>query len=181
MRNTSKSLFFLACLAFSYIFPLFSQPKSITILHTNDMHASFMPHEATWMRETPKPMVGGFNELSFAVDSIRKINTATLLLDAGDVMTGNPITEYDYKGAKGGALFEMMDRIGYDTWCFGNHDFDLGQKNLLQLTTIAKFPTISANVVNDKGEYPLNNRPYVILNKNGLKIGIIGLMSRELH
>ena len=181
MRNTSKSLFFLACLAFSYIFPLVSQPKSITILHTNDMHASFVPHEATWVRETPRPMVGGFNELSFVVDSIRKINTATLLLDAGDVMTGNPITEYDYKGAKGGALFEMMDRIGYDTWSFGNHDFDLGQKNLLQLTTIAHFPTISANVVNDKGDYFLNNRPYVIINKNGLRIGVIGLMSRELY
>jgi 2',3'-cyclic-nucleotide 2'-phosphodiesterase (5'-nucleotidase family) len=181
MHRSLRSLFFAGCLAFLYVIPVATQPKSITILHTNDMHANFIPHEAMWVRETPKPKVGGFNELSFAVDSIRKINKATLLLDAGDVMTGNPITEYDYEGAQGGALFEMMNRIGYETWCFGNHDFDLGQKNSFRLATIAKFPTVSANIVNDKGEYPVNNKPFVMLEKNGLKIGIIGIMSQELY
>ena len=71
--------------------------------------------------------------------------------------------------------------IGCEAWCLGNHDFDLGQQNLLTLTTIAKFPTVSANVVNDKGEYPVNNKPYVIIEKNGLKIGIIGVMSQGLY
>jgi 5'-nucleotidase / UDP-sugar diphosphatase len=176
-----KAFVFVGCLWLLFVFPLVSQPKSITILHTNDIHANFVPHEATWMRETPKPMVGGINELSFALDSIRKIHTTTLYLDAGDVMTGNPITEYEYRGALGGALFEMLNMIGCDTWCLGNHDFDLGQQNLLKLTTIAKFPTVSANVVNDKGEYPVNNKPYVILERNGLKIGIIGVMSQGLY
>ena len=161
--------------------PLVSQPKLITILHTNDMHASFIPHEATWVRETPKPMVGGFNELWFVVDSVRKLNSATLLLDGGDVMTGNPVTEYPYKGALGGALFEMMNYFGYDAWSFGNHDFDLSPKNLIKLTSIAKFPTVCANVVDEKGEYALNNKPYVVVERNGLRIGIIGLMSRELY
>jgi 2',3'-cyclic-nucleotide 2'-phosphodiesterase (5'-nucleotidase family) len=160
---------------------LFSQPKTITILHTNDLHANFIPHEATWIKTTPKPMAGGFNELSFAIDSIRRINNATLLLDAGDVMTGNPITEYSYRGALGGALFEMMNMIGYEAWSFGNHDFDLGQKNLLQLTKIAQFPAVSANVVNNNNGYPLNNKPYVIIEKNGLNIGIIGIMSQQLY
>lgn len=169
------------CLAVLYILPLASQPKSITILHTNDMHAAFIPHEATWLRQMPRPMVGGFNELSFAVDSVRAVKTATLLLDAGDVMTGTPITEYSYHGALGGALFEMMNLIGYEAWCLGNHDLDLGQKNLLQLTAIAGFPTLSANVVNDKGSYPLNNKPYLIFEKNGLKVGVIGLMSHDLR
>ena len=35
-----------------------SQPKSLTILHTNDIHASFLPHEAFWLKSDPKPMVG---------------------------------------------------------------------------------------------------------------------------
>jgi len=66
------------------------------------------------------------------------------VLDAGDVMTGNPITEYTYAGAEGGALFEMMNRIGYEAWTPGNHDFDISSANLRKLTNIAKFPTISA-------------------------------------
>jgi len=109
-------------------------------LHTNDIHASFVPHEAVWVKENPKPLVGGFNELSFVVDSLRHVKPVTLLLDAGDVMTGNPITEYTYGGAEGGALFEMMNRIGYELWTPGNHDFDISSANLRKLTKNCKVP-----------------------------------------
>ncbi len=158
----------------------FCQSKFLTILHTNDMHAAFIPHEAFWVRDSVKPLVGGFLELSATIDSIRKINDV-LLLDAGDVMTGNPITEYKYKGAYGGALFEMMNMIGYDAWCPGNHDFDISQENFVKLTKIAKFPTISANLVNNKNKRHLNNKDYVIIQRAGLKIGIVGIMSQNLY
>jgi 5'-nucleotidase / UDP-sugar diphosphatase len=160
---------------------LFAQPKTITILHTNDMHASFIPHEAFWMKDTVKPLIGGFNELSYAVDSLRKVKKWTLLLDAGDVMTGNPITEYEYQGASGGALFEMMNRIGYDAWTPGNHDFDISVANLKKLTEIAKFPTISANILDTLNQFPVNNIEYTIIEKNGLKIGIVGVMSGDFY
>jgi 2',3'-cyclic-nucleotide 2'-phosphodiesterase (5'-nucleotidase family) len=162
-------------------FVVLAQPKTITILHTNDMHASFVPHEAFWVKENPKPLVGGFNALSFAVDSIRHIKTATLLVDAGDVMTGNPITEYTYGGAEGGALFEMMNRIGYELWTPGNHDFDISSANLRKLTNVAKFPTISANILDSLNQYPINNKEYTIIEKNGIKIGIIGVMSNDFY
>jgi len=158
-----------------------AQPKSITILHTNDIHASFVPHEAVWVRSTPRPLVGGFNELSFVVDSLRRVKPHTLLLDGGDVMTGNPITEYVFDGAQGGALFEMMNKIGYDAWTPGNHDFDISKENFTSLVKIAKFPPISANVVDEEGSLAFNNREYVIIEKNGLRIGIIGLMSRAFY
>jgi 2',3'-cyclic-nucleotide 2'-phosphodiesterase (5'-nucleotidase family) len=160
---------------------LYCQPKTITILHTNDIHASFIPHEAFWVKENPKPLVGGFNELSFVVDSVRRVKSATLLLDAGDVMTGNPITEYAYAGAEGGALFEMMNRIGYDLWTPGNHDFDISSANLRKLTTIAKFPTVSANILDTLNHFPVNNKEYVVIEKNGLKIGVIGIMSDDFY
>ncbi|MDI6779162.1 MAG: bifunctional UDP-sugar hydrolase/5'-nucleotidase [Bacteroidota bacterium] len=158
----------------------YTQPKSITILHTNDIHANFIPHEAFWKRETPKPLVSGFNELFLIADSIKKVKKA-LLLDAGDVMTGNPITEYSYKGAYGGALFEMMNMTGYDAWCPGNHDLDISQENLIKLTKIAKFPTLSANLVNSKNKLAYNNKEYVIFKKGGLRIGLIGIISQSLY
>lgn len=173
---------FAAALLLSFCFVLEAgTPRHITILHTNDIHASFTPHEAFWVKETPKPLVGGMTELSFAVDSLRKVKEGTLLIDAGDIMTGNPITEYTYKGAYGGALFEMMNRIGYDAWCPGNHDFDIGQDNLRRLTSIAKFPTVSANLVKEQGGVPANNKPYVILEANGVKVGVIGLTTMVLN
>jgi 2',3'-cyclic-nucleotide 2'-phosphodiesterase (5'-nucleotidase family) len=164
-----------------FILPLSAKPKVITILHTNDMHASFIPHEATWIRSNQKPLIGGFNELSFMVDSLRHAFENTLLLDAGDVMTGNPITEYPYHGADGGALFEMMNQVGYEAWTVGNHDFDISVDNLKKLAHIANFPTVSANIQDLAGHYPVNNKPYVIIKKAGLRIGIIGLMSNDFY
>ncbi len=157
-----------------------AQQKQITILHTNDLHSNFIPREAVWSRETPKPFTGGFKELFFVSDSIKKVKS-TLMLDAGDVMTGNPITEYEYNGAFGGALFEMMNLIGYDAWTPGNHEFDISQNNLVNLTKIAKFPTLSANLVHDKGVNHLNNIPYLLTVKDRLKIGIVGIITQDLY
>lgn len=161
-------------------YSLNAQSKTLTILHTNDLHASVYPHEATWIQGEIKPLVGGFAELSWTIDSIRKVNKNILLLDGGDVMTGSPISDYEYKGAVGGVLFDMMNMIGYDGWTIGNHDFDISQDNLRKLTTIAKFPTLSANVRDSSDNFHLNNKPYIIIERAGLKIGIIGLMSDEL-
>jgi 5'-nucleotidase / UDP-sugar diphosphatase len=159
---------------------VYCQPKTITILHTNDMHSAFLPHEAAWVRADPKPMVGGFVELNYLIDSIKREKKYSLLVDGGDVMTGNPIAEMKYEGAFGGALFEMMNIIGYEGWTIGNHDLDISQDNLRNLTQIADFPTLSANLVDSSGKFPLNNKEYVILNKNDIRIGIIGIMSNGL-
>ena len=175
-RSTAVVFLLVACSAVAT-----AQPRSLTILHTNDMHASFMPHEALWVRENPKPLVGGFAELFFVADSIRKSAPHVLMLDAGDVMTGNPITERMYRNASGGALFAMMNMIGYDAWCPGNHDFDISQDNLRALAAIARFPAVCANIVNDRDEYPAGNRPFVVIERGGLKVGVIGLMSQELY
>jgi 2',3'-cyclic-nucleotide 2'-phosphodiesterase (5'-nucleotidase family) len=158
-----------------------AQSLRLTILHTNDMHAQFIPHEAAWIRDNPKPMVGGFIRLSELIDSIRSARPATLVLDAGDVMTGNPVTDITYMSAEGGALFEMMNMMGYDAWSPGNHDFDISQDNLRALVKVAKFPTLSANLVNDRGEFPVGNKPYAVFERGGLSIGVIGIISPELY
>jgi 5'-nucleotidase / UDP-sugar diphosphatase len=157
-----------------------TQPKSLTILHTNDIHAAYIPHEAFWVRSTEKPMVGGFYELWWTVDSIRRAKGPLLLLDAGDLMTGTPVSELEYKGVTGGALSEMMNVTGYDLWTIGNHDLDISQDNLRQLISLQKFPTVSANLTDTIGGFPFGNKEYVILEKNGLRIGIIGLMAHDL-
>jgi|WetSurMetagenome_2_1015567.scaffolds.fasta_scaffold23231_3 5'-nucleotidase / UDP-sugar diphosphatase len=160
---------------------LVAQPRSLTILHTNDMHATFVPREALWVKAQPRPLVGGFTELAYTIDSIRQSRSDVVLLDAGDVMTGNPITERIYKGASGGALFAMMNLMGYDAWCLGNHDLDISQENFKALTSVAKFPTLCANLVDDEGRFPLRNTPWTILERNGLRIGVIGIITQELY
>jgi len=167
--------------SFALSFVALGQPKTLTILHTNDMHASFISHEAPWVRSNPKPLVGGFAELWAVVDSIRHAGGSVLLLDAGDVMTGNPITDIEYQGAQGGWLFEMMNRIGYEGWTPGNHDFDISEENFAALTRVARFPIVSANLHGKDGKALGACVPYTILKKGGLRVGIIGWMSREFY
>lgn len=166
---------------FLYVSPASTQPREITILHTNDMHASFLPQEAYWIRGNPKPLVGGFNELAFAIDSLRNIRATTLLLDAGDIMTGNPITDRVYQGAEGGGLIQMMNLMGYEGQTPGNHDFDISYANFLKLKAIATYPVFSANLIDEKTGLPVTGKEYIIIEKSGLKIGIFGLMSSEFY
>src|SRR5260221_3231572 len=121
-------------------------------------------------------MVGGFQELSWMVDSVRKTKGDVLMLDGGDVMTGTPIAEFDYKNATGGALFEMMNLVGYDAWTIGNHDLDISRENLRHLIGILKCPTTSANLTDSAGALPFGNKRSVIIQKNGLRIAVFGMM-----
>ncbi len=180
-RTLSKLFALLVLVICLCVLPVASQPREITILHTNDIHAGFLPHEAFWIRTNPKPLVGGFNELAFAIDSLRHVRTSTLLLDAGDIMTGNPITDRVFKGAEGGGLIEMMNLMGYEGQTPGNHDFDISYANYLKLKAIAKYPVFSANLVDEESGLPVTGKEYVIIDKNGLKIGVFGLMSREFY
>jgi 2',3'-cyclic-nucleotide 2'-phosphodiesterase (5'-nucleotidase family) len=75
----------------------------------------------------------------------------------------------------------MMNMMGYDAWCVGNHDMDISQENLAGLVRIANFPTTSANIEQRGKLFPPGTKPYLILERGGLRIGIIGLMSQELY
>jgi 5'-nucleotidase/UDP-sugar diphosphatase len=158
----------------------FTQPKTITILHTNDIHGSFIPHEAAWISTNPKPRIGGFLELQWLIDSIREKKSAVILLDGGDVMTGNPISDMKYMDSYGGALFEMMNFIGYDAWTIGNHDLDVSQENLEHLTKISAFPALSANLVDSMGHHYFNHQSSIVLTRGGIRLGIVGIMSKDL-
>jgi len=146
-------------------------PVIITILHTNDMHASYLPSVATWLDD--RPQIGGFVALDYYARREKALAKNSLLLDAGDLMTGTLICDMQRDGVYGGALIEMMNKIGYDGWVFGNHEFDKGAENVRGLIELAKFPVFCANLV--KGDTLFVRDAYHIYEKDGLRIGVIGI------
>ena len=146
-------------------------PLKVTLLHTNDMHGSYLPANASWLKE--KPEIGGLGALDYYVKKERLGSERSLLLDAGDLMTGTLICDLKYHGVYGGSLINMMNGIGYDGWVFGNHDFDKGARNLRGLIDIAEFPVFCANMV--KGSENFVDEPYHIYDLNGLRLGVIGI------
>ena len=152
-------------------------PQHITILYTNDIHGHFLPEPASWLEN--KPLIGGFKTLDYYVEQVREEKSNILLLDAGDLMTGNVICNMEYEGADGGALIEMMNLIGYDGMTCGNHEFDKPKSNFLNLAEIADFPVICANLLDSSGN-SLTGIDYHIYNISGLKIGVIGVTAHPL-
>jgi len=152
-------------------------PQRITILHTNDIHGHFVPETATWLDD--RPPVGGFAALDHYIRQARTQAPNNLLLDAGDLMTGNLICDMEYKGAEGGALVEMMNMIGYDGMAYGNHEFDKIATNAKNLAKIADFPIICANLVDSSGHNYADSK-YKIYDCQGLKVGVIGLTYHQM-
>jgi 5'-nucleotidase/UDP-sugar diphosphatase len=173
-------LLFIISLVFSLVVLSFacqkktSEPVTIHVLHSNDTHGTFLPYNIM-VGETQR-LVGGMETLSHYLNEIRKAPGEVLLMDTGDVMTGTLATQLEYKGVIGGAMMEFMNLLDYDVWCFGNHAFDKGQENAKGLERSANFPTVLTNIVYKENGELFAKRPYVILEKAGLKIGVIGVM-----
>jgi 5'-nucleotidase len=77
---------------------------------------------------------------------------------------------------KGDVEIELMNVLGYDAVCVGNHELDMGQEELAHRFSNAKFEVLCANF--DFTGSPLKDlvKPYTIVQKGGKKIAIIGLM-----
>jgi 2',3'-cyclic-nucleotide 2'-phosphodiesterase (5'-nucleotidase family) len=99
-----------------------------------------------------------------------------LLLDGGDVWRGTP--EGDL--TRGDLVVEAFGRLGYDAVAFGNHELDMGVSNAARLAKAAPFPWISANVIETAtGLPPAWLRTHVIVERGGLRIGIVGMTPPE--
>lgn len=159
--------------------------EKITILFTSDIHGHYLPSLSVGKHgkkgdEVPKPVkVGGLSTIAAKAAELRKAGEKVLLFDSGDVMSGHPVCDLERFGAKGGALFQMMNLAGYDAWEIGNHDFDHGRENTAKLIGIAKFPTLCANL-KFEGDPDMKIQRWVVLDRWGLKIGVFGLMTDGL-
>ncbi len=181
MRTRARSLLeekkrLFAILAFIFICgpicPLY--PKSITLLHSNDTHGTFKPNKIKV--KGAERWVGGMETASHYINKIRAEEENVLLIDLGDLMTGTLAAQIEYRGVPGGAMIEFLNRLDYDVWCYGNHDFDKGQSHALELRNLANFPTVMANIVYKENGQLFPAEPYYILERGGLKIGIIAVM-----
>ena len=168
-------LFFLVLV---FAFPSCGKEYSerLTIVHTNDLHGHILPERvAGW-----EIRMGGSAVFASWVKQIRRENNSrhipTILVDAGDIYMGTP----EGSLRKGGAVVELMNRLGYDALVIGNHEFDYGYYNLQQLAGLARFPFLGANVY-WKGSGRLVDflQPFLIKKMGDLKVAFLGVVTEE--
>ena len=144
------------------------ETKKLIILQTSDVHSRIEPMTQEGDRNYGQ---GGFVRRASFLQQFRKENPDVLLFDCGDISQGTPY----YNMFKGEVEVTLMNEMGYDAMTIGNHEFDFGLDNMARLFKLAKFPVVCANYDLDATVLKDLVKPYVILERFGLKVGVFGL------
>jgi len=170
------SIFIVLLILFSF---LAAEDLLLDVMFTNDIHGGIDRYSATFMNPEFPPMLGGGGVAATYINSVRKKSSDTrdhLLVDAGDFFQGHPVGTMTL----GRAVVAYFNMIGYDLTVIGNHEFDIGEEELLKTLEDAEFPILSCNIVKKGTENLVDYvTPYLIIEKLGVKIGIIGLTTTD--
>jgi 2',3'-cyclic-nucleotide 2'-phosphodiesterase (5'-nucleotidase family) len=153
-------------------------PVHVTVLFFNDLHGHLQPFSVK--TDTGKEEVGGIARLAALVKKIRAENTRagakTLLLFAGDMLQGTPLSTV----FRGRPDLECFNRMGMDAMTVGNHEFDFGLENFLNLKKAAAFPFLSSNIIwKDSGRLVCDPSVSIQLS-NTVYLTVIGATTRQL-
>ncbi|MCO5182474.1 MAG: bifunctional metallophosphatase/5'-nucleotidase [Anaerolineae bacterium] len=140
--------------------------RTVTVLYTNDEHGWMAGNQEG---SSAANLLGLWhaNHTCFADDSC-------LILSGGDMWTGPAISTW----FEGESMAEALNAMGYAAAAIGNHEFDFGIAGLEARAAQSNFPFVSANMrYKDTGAVPidLGVQPYTVVERNGVRIGIIGL------
>ena len=144
--------------------------KQLVVLHTGDMHSTILPISS----QLPDTMKAGRAGMIRRIEMLRQEREKhpdLLLFDSGDFFQGSAY----FTMFKGEVEVGLMNRMGYDAVMIGNHEFDAGLEEMARIFRMATFPIVCANY--DFTGTPVEGlvKPYIIIKRNGVKIGVFGI------
>jgi len=165
MKKIFKLLIFLLAMT---LFSTLSFTKIVTveILALNDFHG-YLAQDATHP---------GIGVIATYINQERAQNPNVVLLSAGDMYQGTMESNLVY----GASVAAEMNYLKFDAMTIGNHEFDWGQNHLQDRIKQSNFPFLAANIYKTGTNKLMNGvKPYVLLNVNGIKVGVIGVDTLE--
>ncbi len=139
-----------------------SATETLVILHTNDLHGHIAESNES----------AGAARIAAYFAQQRAAHDNVLVLDAGDAISGTPVSTL----FSGVPIYEVMSLMGYDVGLLGNHEFDHGWRQIARLKAAANFPLLASTARGPDGEL-LGDKPSIVVERGGLKIGIIGVLT----
>jgi 2',3'-cyclic-nucleotide 2'-phosphodiesterase (5'-nucleotidase family) len=148
------------------------------LMWTNDLHGHIAPEPARFMNPEFPPPLGGAPAAATYIKRVRaeaeRSGDAVMLVDVGDVFQGTPIGNK----TEGRAVIDYYNAIGYDFVVPGNHEFDLGRHVPERMARDSNFPWIAANLIErETGEVVDWCQPTLMMERGGIKIGVIGIIT----
>jgi 5'-nucleotidase/UDP-sugar diphosphatase len=147
------------------------ETETVTLLFTNDFESTYDPVLAFWRDDMDR--IGGVAQLATLIDRIRSTESNVFLFDSGDIFTGALA-----KLTLGEVSFELMMTMGYDAMAVGNHEFEYGWEQFAKQQYRVPFPVLGANLFYQGTTIPYT-RPYTVIERGGVRIGVIGIMGQD--
>ena len=147
----------------------------LRVIETSDIHGWFFPYDFI----NRKPKKGTLSRVITYVDSLRnKYGKNLLLFDNGDILQGQPTCYYcNYvKPDMPNVAAEVINYMKYDAQTIGNHDIETGHSVYDKWIKEVNCPMLGANIVDTSTGKPYVN-PYTIINREGIKIAVIGMLT----
>ena len=136
--------------------------QKLYVVTLNDQHAN----------------IDNYPQFAALVHSLRTVHPDLLLFSAGDNRSGNPVNDRYADNAR--PMVELMNKVGFNLSCLGNHEWDGGAIGLRNVTGWANYPYVCANVTfDDSLNMPV--KPFEIIEWNGLKLGVIGAIQLGMN
>ena len=144
--------------------------SKIRFLMSSDVHGYIYPYSYA----NNKPERQGFGALAHTIRRLRNENT--IVIDNGDVLEGSPFAYYHFEkeADKPNPITQIMNEIHYDFFNLGNHDFNHGQKTLMEHVDNLDSVCLSANLIY-KGKRL--SKPYHLINVAGKNIALFGVVT----
>ncbi|MBI9070917.1 MAG: bifunctional metallophosphatase/5'-nucleotidase [Melioribacteraceae bacterium] len=155
-----------------------AQTVKLKIIETTDVHGSVFPYDF----KNDKEKNGSLAQVHTYVNEERaKEDQHVLLIDNGDILQGTPLVYY-YNFEKTDVphvYADVMNYMKYDVGTVGNHDIETGHPVYDKFRTEIDFPWLAANAIDTKTGKPYFE-PYKILEVEGIKIAVIGLITPHI-
>jgi len=145
---------------------------TLTIIATTDLHANIWGFAYEDNRDTAN---NGMARVYSYIQEVRAENPNSILIDNGDTIQGTILSDDLYNKEEGDhPVISAMNFMGYDAMTLGNHEFNFGIDLIGRIAAQADFPMLSANTTY-KADGSLLVGDYTIIEKNGIKIAVIGV------
>jgi 2',3'-cyclic-nucleotide 2'-phosphodiesterase (5'-nucleotidase family) len=179
--RAKKILFGILILFFSLLIktsPCIAKETSLTLIYTSNTLGEV---ESCGCPEAGD--AGGLARRFFYIDSVRKEAKSLLILDGGDALVLSFFdreSEREKARRRVGVVLKIYERMGYDTLNIGDTDLGLGVAYLKTLQKKSKIPFLSANLKEKKTGKPIF-KSHLVKEVDGMRIGIIGLLTPDIH
>ncbi|WP_337045181.1 bifunctional metallophosphatase/5'-nucleotidase [Emticicia sp. 17c] len=113
---------------------------AITFLHLNDVYE---------ISPLDNGKIGGMARVATVRQNLLHENPNTITVLSGDFLSPSVTgtLRYEGKGIKGRQMVDVMNAVGVDWVCFGNHEFDLDEKDLQERINESKFNWLNSNAL----------------------------------